>query len=323
MLRRVCQAVCASFLLLGFTPTAKAQLALTPAGIAAGFGLTTFGTNFNSPLGITFTPDGGVLLVEGQKLLHFATDTDGQTPATAINTTSYSGAAPKDLATVGGKYYMTEFSSGLIVQVNEDTSLNRTILSGRNAPLGLSVNPVTGHLFASIQGTGNIIDIDLATGTPTLVIPGLSGVDGITVSADGTVVYAAVAGTGHLQGYNIATHALVFDASVPTIDGTALGTGVLAGNIFANTNNGKLIEINLTTGVQTTIADHGSRGDFVAVDPNGTLLVTQTGIVQRLTAPQGGGFGNTPEPGAIALLLAGGLVGAGVFLRRRGVNRVA
>jgi hypothetical protein len=57
-------------------------------------------------------------------------------------------------------------------------------------------------------------------------------------------------------------------------DGTAIGTGPLAGNIFANTNGGTIVEVNLATLAQTPIASGGSRGDFVTLDPNGTLMVT-------------------------------------------------
>ena len=74
-------------------------------------------------------------------------------------------------------------------------------------------------------------------------------------------------------------------------DGITLGTGVLAGNLFANTNAGTLIEINLATDTQTLIASGGTRGDFVEVDPNnGTLLVSQADRLARLAPPAGGGF---------------------------------
>ncbi|MEP6755633.1 MAG: PEP-CTERM sorting domain-containing protein, partial [Chthonomonadales bacterium] len=70
------------------------------------------------------------------------------------------------------------------------------------------------------------------------------------------------------------------------------------------------------TSASTLIASGGSRGDFVAVDPNGTLLLTQIDRIQRLTAPQGGGFGQTPEPGTLAMIGGMGAFG-GLFLVRR------
>jgi hypothetical protein len=85
------------------------------------------------------------------------------------------------------------------------------------------------------------------------------------------------------------------------IDGSALGTGTLSGNIFVNTNSGTLVELNLATKVQTVIASGGSRGDFVEADPNGSLLLTQSDSVLRLTAPEGGGFAPLPEPSTLVL----------------------
>ncbi len=66
-------------------------------------------------------------------------------------------------------------------------------------------------------------------------------------------------------------------------DGIAVGVGPVAGNLFVNTNGGRVVEINQTTGAQTVIATGGSRGDFVTVDPNdGTLLLTQSDRIMRL-----------------------------------------
>jgi hypothetical protein len=67
--------------------------------------------------------------------------------------------------------------------------------------------------------------------------------------------------------------------------------------------------------MQTVIANSGSRGDFVKVDPNGTLLVTQGDSIVRLTAPAGGSF-SSPEPGSVGLI-AGGLGLLAVLRGRR------
>jgi hypothetical protein len=86
---------------------------------------------------------------------------------------------------------------------------------------------------------------------------------------------------------------LVFDSGTISggPDGIALGAGALAGNLFVNTNSGTLVDVNLATTTQTLIASGGSRGDFVTVDPNnGTLFVTQSDRLMRLTAPTGAGF---------------------------------
>ena len=300
---------------------ANAQLSLTPAGTLAGFTLSTFATGFATegtvgPVGITFTTGGGVLVADYPGNLRlFAADVDNQTVA-GKPFTFYGQHNAVGLAAVGSNYYMVQQGAGTVVRVNADTSFGSTVTSGLSVPLGVVTNPVTGHLLASLNGSQKIVDINPINGVTTDVITGLSDVDGISISADGTVVYAAVRGSSKLQGYNIQSHALVFDAGVPNIDGTQVGYGSLSGFIFANLTNGNLLEIRLSDGLQTTIANGGTRGDFVAADPNGSLLVTQTGMVQRLTAPNGGGFSSTPEPGATGLLVASGLSGVGLLLRR-------
>ena len=109
-----------------------------------------------------------------------------------------------------------------------------------------------------------------------------------------TVRLMAAAAANSVLGYDTTTGALVFNpGTVNSSDGTAVGTGALAGNIFANTNDGRLVEINLSTTAQTVIASGGSRGDFVKVDPsNGTLLLTQSDSILRLT----GGVFSVPHP---------------------------
>ena len=97
--------------------------------------------------------------------------------------------------------------------------------------------------------------------------------------------------------------------------------GTLAGNIFANTNGGTVVEVNLATQLPPTIATGGSRGDFVTVDPNGTLLLTQTDSIDRLTAPIGGSF-LTPESASSILMAGMGCLGAARVYARRKVRVV-
>ncbi len=149
----------------------------------------------------------------------------------------------------------------------------------------------------------------------TSVLFNNAGADGL--STDGTVLYAAV-NINSIVGYNILTKVQTFNSGfINSADGSALGFGTLSGNIFANTNDGRLVEINLTTSVQTVIATGGTRGDFVTVDPNGTLLITQSNSIVRLTPASGGAFASTPEPGTVGLFFSAGLSGVGLLLRRR------
>lgn len=306
-----------------------ASLSLTAAGTADGFAISTFASGFPTsgsigPLGIAFPTTGGVLVTDypGDVRL-FATDTDGQTAAAAPVGQSYGFSNAVGLAQVGANIYMTQQGNASVVQINPTGTFNQLIVGGIPSATGIVADPANGHLFVSqggFSGAG-IFDVNPLTKTFSLFVPA-TGIDGLTISADGSTLYGANAFTGHILGWNTATGTLVFDSGfIPGgIDGSALGTGTLAGNIFVNTNSGTVFEVNLTTLAQTLIATGGSRGDFVMVDPsNGSLLLTQSGEIDRLTAPAGGGFGGggtVPEPSSL-LLLGSGLAGLATWRGRR------
>jgi hypothetical protein len=309
-----------------FCGAAKAQLSLTAAGTSAGFTLSTFATGFPNtsslgPLGIAFPTTGGVMVTDWPgNVRTFTTDTDGQSAASFSPTAIYSSGNAVGLATVGSAIYMTQQSNGAVVQVNSNGTFNQSIVSIGSAT-GIEANPNNGHLFVtgtsgSCAGSGltAILDVNPITKTFTVFKCG-NLFDGLTTN--GTTLY--VESGGHILGFNIATTSQVYDSGALSggPDGAAVGSGSLAGNIFVNTNDGHVIEVNLTTNVATTIAQSGSRGDFVKVDPNGSLLLTQTDRIMRLTAPAGGGFGTVPEPGSIAMFSGAGISGLFVIIRKR------
>ncbi len=301
---------------LCFSPMqANAQMVLTANAIAAGFQLTTFASGFPSigsvgPLGIAFNGSQVIVSDNPGNVRVFPTDTDGQSAGSVSVGHNYGYGYASGLTLANGRYYMSQYF-GNLVQINANGTFNQTIMTGLSHLEGITTNPVNGHLFLSVDS--GILDIDPIAKT-SKVINGVR-VDGLTT--DGTVVYGAA--SDRILGFRISDGLQVFDSGHINggPDGTALGNGTLTGDLFVNTNAGQLLEYNLTgTPVGTVLGTNGSRGDFVTVDPNGTLLLTQTDRILRLTAPTGGGFGNTPEPGPIAMLLAGGLTGAGFFIRR-------
>jgi hypothetical protein len=314
---------------------AEGALTLTAAGTSQGFSLTTFATGFpNSPasgngnagpLGIAFTSSGGVLVADlpGNVRL-FPTDTDGQNAGSVTPGANYGSDNALGLARVGSTFYMTEQNAGRVVQINSDgTPTANTILTGLNSPNGLVANPTNGHLFVDDPGNGRILDLNPITKTFTVLASNVFG-DGLTT--DGTTVYVAT--VNKIFGYRISDGTLTYTSPTITVanggslDGTSLGFGSLAGNIFVNTNDGNVYEVNLTTNSVLNIAMGGSRGDFVAPDPNGTLLLTQTDTVFRLTAPSGGGFVPTPEPPSMVMGATSMLVGLVFWKRVRTVARI-
>jgi len=277
---------------------------LTANAQAEGFQLNTFVSSIPSfnpvgPGGIVNTIGGNILIsdyVTGQ--IRSFSDTNNQAWVSGIAaTTNYGSFNASGLSSIGGNYYMAEQSSGKVVQVNADGSYKQVIVSIPNAT-GIVGNGATGHLYVS--NVSQVFDVNPVTKTYTVfnTIPA----DGLSLSPDGTTLYMADMANNHIYGFNTATKAQVFDSGFVAggVDGTVLGSGKLAGNLFVNTNGGTLIKINLTTLVQTMIFSGGSRGDFVTVDAStNNLLLIQTDSILRLTAPSGGGF--TPPPSATPL----------------------
>jgi streptogramin lyase len=310
---------------------AEAGLTLTSQAQADGYKLTTFASGFpNSgaggigPLGIVFTNSGTVLVSSywSSEEVTFA-DTDNQAyPGSKAVGGSYSYGTDGLTKGLDGTIYMANYLQGAVYALNDDGTYKATVATGLGSVDGIATDPANGHLFVS--SSNGILDVNPANGDVVnwSATHGGSGYgsDGLTFSADGKTLYAAIYGNS-VQGYDVASGTNVFITLVAYSDGTALGYGSLAGNIFANTNDGRFLEINLKTGAQTLLASGGSRGDFVQVDPNGTLLITQTDSILRLTPPAGGGFGNpTPEPSTLVLA---GLGAAGLLGRRWRARRPA
>lgn len=298
-------------------PQATAQMMLTPTAIAEGFGLSTFATGFPTsnnlgPFGIAFSGSKVIVSDIAGNVRLFPMDVDGQSAASAPVAQNYGFGNSIGIANANGRYFMTQDTAASLVEINADGTSKQTILTNISHPNGIVGNTSNGHIFVSTDS--GILDVN--PDTRTFRVFQSIRADGLTI--DSTTLYAE-AGGNRIIGYRLSDGAQVFNSGAinDAPDGTALGTGTLAGDIFVNTNGGRLLEFNLTgTPAATVLGVGGSRGDFVTVDPNGTLLLTQTDRILRLTAPAGGGFGNTPEPGTITMLVAGGLTGA-AFLRRR------
>ncbi len=291
---------------------------LTAAGTSRGLGLSTFATEFPSnnnvgPLGVAYPTSGGVLVSDylGNVRL-FATNADNQLASAAPISQNYGFANAVAMSQVGGSIYMTQQSLGRVVQINNNGTLNQLIVGGLSLVTGLVANPLTGTLFASVIGTSQIVEIDPIAKTVLRTLAN-SFADGLSISANGSIVYGANSNTGHLLGWRTSDGLQVFDSGFISggIDGTAFGAGPLLGNVYVNNNNGTLVEVNLTSLVQTVIGTGGSRGDFVSVDPtNNSLLITQTDRILRITGPfQGNPPPNSvPAPPAFALFAIGGVL---------------
>jgi MYXO-CTERM domain-containing protein len=300
---------------------AKAGMVVTDAGLALGFRLSTFASDFpndgsTGPIGMGFNSTGGVLVGDFTGgLYQFATDTDGQSANGAVLVTDYGFSNAFGIAQLGGAIYMTQQSNSDVVQINDDGTFNQLIATGIPLASGIVADPLNGQLYVSTLGVGEILQVDPTSGNVTVF--NNASIDGLSISPDGSTLYGA-GEDGHVYGYSTIDGTQVFDSGFIDggPDGTALGVGRFAGNIFTNTNGGQVIEINLGTLQTTLIADGGSRGDFVTIDPNdGSILLTQTDSILRLSI----GAEATPEPST----WAAGLIGAatlGLLARRKRVR---
>jgi len=319
-------AIAASAVLV--SSSASAGMVVTAAGLAKGFSLSSFATLPSSGAygawGSAILSSGNVVVngynSSGGTVNYVFTDADGQSPGTALFTSAWSdGGYASSLARLGGTVYGTHFSDDTVRIVNLDGSEGAVVgVRGRG---GIAADSARGTLLvATLLG---IEELNPTTGVYRYV--GGSGgysVDGVTVSPDGKTVYGEQ--FGHIYGWDIASGTLVYDSGgIGSPDGVGLiVSGALAGDLIVNDNGGVVNLIDTTTGIITTIASGGSRGDYVGFDSsNGTLFLSQGDGLLRLSLAGGviggGGTPTVPEPASLGLVGAALGLAAGVSRRRK------
>jgi len=262
---------------------------LTSNSISRGFQLTTLigglpsGINGGQsvalgPLGSCVAGDGSILVAD-----HFTSsiykfpDQDNQLPSQFLVQTA-TPTPPRSLLRLGDYNYVTlAGASGGVYQVSDDGIIIRS-LSGPVGGLGWlglvgrsGANPI---LYGSGEA-GGIYSMRLLSGSPLLI----------------TSAYGS--GGGTVSGYDVGTGALTYNWSIPGhSDGVAVGYGSLVNKLYANTNEGSIYEVDLTSSGSAAImiASGGTRGDFIGYGSNGTLMVSQTADLLRLIPPAGGSF---------------------------------
>jgi sugar lactone lactonase YvrE len=280
------------------------SLTLTSAGVSEGIGISILAVDFpvqgnKSAYGVAFPSSGGVLVSDDPGNVRlFASDTDGQSADWFPPSQNYGTGNAVGMASAGGNVYMTQSGNGRVLQLNDDGTLNQVIVSGLTDADGIVANPANGHLFVATQGTNRIFDVDPVAQTATPFATIMSA--GLALSNDGSTLYTAqyIATNSRIIGFDATTGAQVFDSGfiAGSAVGVVQGTGLLAGDLFVNTNAGTVVQVDLSTLEQTVIASGGSRGDLMTIDPNdGSALVTQTDRIVRLTFPADNGKPRHPE----------------------------
>jgi MBG domain (YGX type)/Bacterial Ig-like domain (group 3) len=307
-----------------------------------------FGIAFPSTGGVLVTDQSESGSTVSESTRFFASDVDNQNaPTASVIGQTYGASDAMGLASSGGKIYMafkgtdpSGAKTGGLDLINNNGTFNKTIASNLGDDCeGTATDPINGHIILSDGDNGNIYDVN-PTGSYTSTklppkIVSISGdnFDGVSISADGQTLYAADKTHNEIVVFNLAsyistgktltkpTSVIPFGtattsqgqtATVGDVDGTALGQGTLAGELFVNTNTGTypvvngstttnvsggmVLEIDLATLSETIISYGSTRGDFVTVDPsNGTLLLDYSTEIIRLFPPAGSSFGGGPS----------------------------
>ena len=289
--------------------TLPSGLTLTPAAIAAGYGLSSFASGFSvtngaGPVGVAYPNSGGVLVSDGPNNVRlFPKDADGQAAASTPVAQNYGGTLNAyGLALAGGKIFMAQYGNGQVVQLNDDGTFNQIIVGGMRNAVGIVANPNNGHLFVSSYASALIMEVDPVAHTSTPFVTGNGDFFGLAISSDGSILYGANSSTNTIQGFytgGVNARTMAYEShsvSGGFIVGVALGYGKLAGNFFVTTDQGRLVEVNDTAEALLAVgggsASDGQSAHFLTADPNGTLLVDGADAVMRLAPPEGGGFAN-------------------------------
>lgn len=224
-------------------------------------------------------------------------------PPTLLKSGSYLGL------TVGldGKVYAFAYQlSGIadLVAVNLNGGPDTTLLKNVGG-LGMALDPLTGDLYMTTQGTTGTRFLTRDTVyqvtnfycpscvpaiTPFVTVGGVL-FDGLGWSCDGRFLFVASpftsSGTRNNQVYRFSRGALSYLTKIAILpgvhfgpDGITVGAAgtALASYVYSNNNDGSVTRFTSTTntfGFPYTIADGAGPGDFAFVDAQGAMVVRQ------------------------------------------------
>jgi hypothetical protein len=204
---------------------------------------------------------------------------------TSMAEASSSNGLDLGLATSGGGYFGAvdhnngPLTAGLFRFDPNTLAVGAQIFNDGNGVRDIAVDPITGDLYFSVIGVGIYHMAAPNSATPASVEFASGDFDGLAFTSDGSTLYAANFGNKHFNAFNRAgTLTLDVDPGHP-VDGMTIDRN---GNVYANANDGTVVQLNPTTKATSVVASGGNRGDLARVGPDGCMYATQTDRVSQL-----------------------------------------
>jgi sugar lactone lactonase YvrE len=280
---------------------ASAQTAIS------GYAVSDFGTGFANtapmtgagPVGLAFDKTGSLYVMDYATgfLYKFGPTGGVASSSTQVNAQAIPGAPAGIAFTKDGSLYAARQANGDVVQLDPSSGAVMRVVASVPGATGIAVDPLSGDLFVTYPfSTANTIyrisNFAGGVGTAT-VYASVSQPDGIVFGPDGTIYVAllGVGGIATITGTNSSAPgtATTISVTVPSIDGMAVSANPSAPFLFGNRNDGVMTRVDLSTSTPNTtdIFSGGSRGDFLAVGPDGCIYATQTDRVVKVTNADG------------------------------------
>jgi hypothetical protein len=273
-----------------------------PAGTAApGYAATTFAVGFTAsavgPIGLAFDTADNLFVMDDPSGVLYKFGPGGGIASPATQVGPGLGCCMTGI-TFGkdGKLYLARQNYSDVVELSPTTGAILRRVAGIPCATGIATDPLSGDLLVTAIGCASSVYriANPSTAPVVSVYASPGGTDGITIAPDGTIYtetggcVTRIAGTNQPQPP--ATARL---SCVSSMDGIAVAANAADPGqppfAYTNDNSGTIVKVDLAKSppVQSTIFSGGTRGDFVAVGPDGCLYATQTSTVVKLTNADG------------------------------------
>jgi len=224
-----------------------------------------------------------------------------------------------------GRMLTADFDN--LIEMDPVTGALGPVIAAGIPALGITVDPTNGDIYVSRDQTITRVVLNPPSSALFATIPtGIGvGMDGIAITCDGKTLLASMRISGTIARIDIDRTGPVPVALPPSLfvklplgsteranprdvrpgpDGIAFGRAgtLLDGWVYTNNNDGSIHEISFDpvltsfpSGFVTLPApmrNSRRRGDFLSVDFTGHMLVTQVGVVTRISLPGAAAGGN-------------------------------